>query len=153
MSSIGKLMKQAQRMQAQMEQVQASLSQRTVEATSGGGAVKVIAKCDGTIASIKIDPQALNPSDAQLVEDMVLTAANQALTQAKQISDAIRKQETEQESAPLVLGLSPLWNPDRSDNNPPFDGFSSAEPTSLVNAAAKLLEARAELPESDVSRI
>jgi DNA-binding YbaB/EbfC family protein len=88
MSSIGKLMKQAQRMQAQMEQIQADLAARTVEATSGGGAVKIVAKCDGTIASIKIDPQALNPSDAQLLEDMVLTAANQALNQAKEISNA-----------------------------------------------------------------
>ena len=60
MSSIGKLMKQAARMQQQMEQVQAQLAARTVEATSGGGAVKVTAKCDGSIASIKIDPQALN---------------------------------------------------------------------------------------------
>ena len=79
MSSIGKLMKQAARMQQQMEQVQAQLAARTVEATSGGGAVKVIAKCDGSLAAIKIDPQALNPSDAQVVEDMILTAANQAL--------------------------------------------------------------------------
>ena len=86
MSSIGKLMKQAARMQQQMEQVQNQLAQRTVEATSGGGAVKVVAKCDGTIGSIKIDPQALNPSDAQLLEDMILTAANQALNQAKEIS-------------------------------------------------------------------
>jgi nucleoid-associated protein EbfC len=86
MSSIGKLMKQAARMQQQMEQVQHDLANRTVEATSGGGAVKVVAKCDGTIASIKIDPQAMNPSDAQLVEDMILTAANQALAQAKEIS-------------------------------------------------------------------
>jgi len=81
-------MKQAARMQQQMEQVQAALAARTVEATSGGGAVKVIAKCDGTIASVKIDPQALNPADAQLVEDMVVTAANQALNQAKEISNA-----------------------------------------------------------------
>ena len=88
MSSIGKLMKQAARMQQQMEQVQAQLAARTVEATSGGGAVKVIAKCDGSLASIKIDPQALNPSDAQLVEDMIVTAANQALGQAKEISNA-----------------------------------------------------------------
>jgi DNA-binding YbaB/EbfC family protein len=88
MSSIGKLMKQAARMQQQMEQVQAQLAARTVEATSGGGAVKVTAKCDGTIASIKIDPQALNPSDAQLLEDMIVTAANQALGQAKEISNA-----------------------------------------------------------------
>ena len=88
MSSIGKLMKQAARMQQQMEEIQAALAKRTVEATSGGGAVKVVAKCDGTIASIKIDPQALNPADAQLVEDMIVTAANQALGQAKEISTA-----------------------------------------------------------------
>jgi hypothetical protein len=88
MSSIGKLMKQAARMQQQMEQIQAELAARTVEASSGGGAVKVIAKCDGSLASIKIDPQALNPSDAQVVEDMILTAANQALAQAKDISNA-----------------------------------------------------------------
>jgi DNA-binding YbaB/EbfC family protein len=87
MSSIGKLMKQAARMQQEMEQVQAQLAARTVEATSGG-AVKVTAKCDGSIASIKIDPQALNPSDAQLLEDMILTAANQALGQAKEISNS-----------------------------------------------------------------
>lgn len=81
-------MKQAARMQQQMEQVQAQLAERTVEATSGGGAVKVTAKCDGSLAAIKIDPQALNPSDAQLLEDMVLTATNQALNQAKEISNA-----------------------------------------------------------------
>ena len=87
MSSMGKLMKQAARMQQQVEQVQQSLASRTVEATSGGGAVKVTAKCDGTLAAIKIDPQAMNPGDAQLLEDMVLTAANQALNQAKEISN------------------------------------------------------------------
>ena len=74
-------------MQQQMEQIQGELAKRTVEATSGGGAVKVVAKCDGSIASIKIDPQAINPSDAQLLEDMILTAANQALSQAKEISN------------------------------------------------------------------
>lgn len=81
-------MKQAARMQQQMEQIQADLATRTVEATSGGGAVKVTAKCDGSLAAIKIDPQALNPSDASVVEDMVLTAVNQALAQAKEISNA-----------------------------------------------------------------
>ena len=88
MSNIAKLMKQAARMQQQMEQVQTQLAARTVEATSGGGAVKAVAKCDGTLASIKIDPQALNPSDAQLLEDMILTAANQALGLAKDISNS-----------------------------------------------------------------
>lgn len=88
MPNLGKLLKQAQRAQQQMEQIQAELANRTVEATSGGGAVKVVAKCDGTIASIKIDPQALNPSDAQIVEDMILTAVNQALNQAKDIANS-----------------------------------------------------------------
>jgi len=88
MSSIGKLMKQAARMQAQVEKVQADLAARTVEATSGGGAVKAVAKCDGTLASLKIDPAAINPADAQLLEDMILTAVNQALNQAKEISSA-----------------------------------------------------------------
>ena len=81
-------MKQAARMQQQMEQFQQNLANRTVEATSGGGAVKVVAKCDGTIASIRIDPQAINPADPQLLEDMLLSASNQALTQAKEISNA-----------------------------------------------------------------
>jgi len=88
MSSIGKLMKQAARMQQHMEQIQADLAKRTVDASAGGGAVKVVAKCDGTLASIRIDPQALNPSDAQLLEDMILSATNQALSQAKEISNA-----------------------------------------------------------------
>jgi DNA-binding YbaB/EbfC family protein len=103
MSSIGKLMKQAQRMQQQMEEVQAGLAKKTVEASSGGGAVKVTAKCDGSIASIKIDPQALNPSDAQLLEDMILTATNQALAQAKDISNA--------EMGKVTSGLSGLGLP------------------------------------------
>src|SRR5437660_5569603 len=88
MSSLGKLMKQAQRMQQQVAESQAELANRTGEDTSGGGAVKVVAKCDGTIASVKINPQALNPADAQLLEDMILSAANQALSQAREISTA-----------------------------------------------------------------
>ena len=87
MSSIGKLMKQAARVQRQMEEVQTALANRTVEASSGGGAVKVVAKCDGTIASIKIDPQAANPADIQLLEDMILSAVNSGLTQAREISN------------------------------------------------------------------
>ena len=103
MANLGKLMKQAQRMQQQMEQIQADLAARTVEATSGGGAVKVIAKCDGSIVSIKIDPQALNPSDAQLVEDMILTATNQALSQARDISNAEMGKATSGFSLPGLM--------------------------------------------------
>jgi len=105
MSSIGKLMKQAARMQQQMEQVQAELAAKTVEATSGGGAVKIVAKCDGSIASVKIDPQALNPSDAQLLEDMIVTAANQALGQAKEISNTEMGKVTSGMNLPGLGGM------------------------------------------------
>jgi DNA-binding YbaB/EbfC family protein len=100
MSGIGKLMKQAARMQQQMEQIQADLARRTVEATSGGGAVKVTAKCDGTLSAIKIDPQAVNPADAQLLEDMILSAVNSALSQAKEISSAEMGKATQGFSLP-----------------------------------------------------
>ena len=75
-------------MQEKIERVQSEMADQTVEATSGGGAVKVTAKCDGSLASIKIDPAAVNPADVSLLEDMVLAAANNALAQAKKISDA-----------------------------------------------------------------
>ena len=93
-------MKQAARMQQQMEQIQADLARRTVEATSGGGAVKVTAKCDGTLSAIKIDPQAVNPADAQLLEDMILSAVNSALSQAKEISSAEMGKATQGFSLP-----------------------------------------------------
>jgi len=88
MSSMTKIVKQAARARQQLEQIQSQLATRTVEATSGGGAVKVVARCDGTIASIKIDPQAVNPSDTPLLEDLVLAAVNNALGQAREISAA-----------------------------------------------------------------
>jgi len=87
MPNFGKLPKQAARMLQQMEKVQADLAARTVEASSGGGVVKVVARCDQTVASIKIDPQAVNPSDVSMLEDMVLAAVNQALSQAKEIAN------------------------------------------------------------------
>jgi DNA-binding YbaB/EbfC family protein len=88
MSSIGKMMKQAARMQQQMQTVQAQLANRTVESSSGGGAVKVVAACDGSVRSIRVDPQAVNPADVQLLEDMLVTAVNSALGQARDVANA-----------------------------------------------------------------
>jgi DNA-binding YbaB/EbfC family protein len=98
MSSVGNLMRQAQRIQQQMEAVQTSLAQKTVEAQAGGGAVKVVARCDQSIASIKILPDAVNPQDVPFLEDLVVTAVNQALRQAKEIS--------EKEMSSVTSGLS-----------------------------------------------
>ena len=93
-------MKQAARVQQQIEQTQAALASRTVEASSGGGAVKVVARCDGTVASIQINPQAINPADAQLLEDMILTAVNQALEEGRKISNAEMGKATQGFSLP-----------------------------------------------------
>jgi DNA-binding YbaB/EbfC family protein len=94
MPNIGKLIKQAAQAQQRMQEVQAQLASRTVEATIGGGAVKVTARCDGSIAAIKIDPKAVNPADAQLLEDMVLSAVNQAIAQASAVSTEEMKKAT-----------------------------------------------------------
>ncbi len=105
MFNIAQIKKQAARMEQQMKEIQAQLAVRTVEATSGGGAVRVTAKCDGSLAAIKIDPQALNPGDAQIVEDMILTATNQALAQAKEISNAEMGKVTAGMSLPGLGGM------------------------------------------------
>jgi len=80
-------MRQATRMQQQMERVQQELASKTVEGVAGGGAVKVVAKCDQTLHSIKISPDAVNPSDVAFLEDLILTATNQALTNAKETAN------------------------------------------------------------------
>jgi len=98
MPNLGKLVKEAARMQEKMEKVQAELASRTVEASSGGGAVKVVARCDGSVASIKIDPQAVSSSDVSMLEDLVLSAVNQSLSQAKEIANS--------EMGKLTSGLS-----------------------------------------------
>lgn len=87
MSSIGKLMKQVARAQQQAGKIQEDLAKRSVEATAGGGAVKVTATCDGNITAIKVDPQALNPSDAQLLEDMLLSAVKLAQDKAREVAN------------------------------------------------------------------
>jgi DNA-binding YbaB/EbfC family protein len=87
MPNFGKLVKEAARMQQKMEKVQAELSSRTVESSSGGGAVKIVVRCDGTVASVKIDPQAAT-TDISMLEDLILSAVNQGLTQAKEIANS-----------------------------------------------------------------
>jgi DNA-binding YbaB/EbfC family protein len=76
-------MKQATRMQQQMERVQQDLANKTVDGIAGGGSVKVVAKCDQTLVSIKISPDAVNPQDVAFLEELVLTAVNDAMAKAK----------------------------------------------------------------------
>jgi DNA-binding YbaB/EbfC family protein len=82
------LMKQAQQMQKQLETAQAGLSDERVEATAGGGMVAVTANGNGEILGIKIDPEALDPDDVEMLEDMVLAAVNEAHRMASDLAQA-----------------------------------------------------------------
>ncbi len=81
-------MKQAAKMQRQMQEAQAQLADQIVEASSGGGAVKVSASCDGVVKSISIDPDAVDTEDISMLEDMVLGAVNQALDKGRETQSA-----------------------------------------------------------------
>lgn len=78
-------MKQAQKMQKRMEEIKANLQERVVEATSGGGMVTVQMNGKLELLSIKIDPEVVDPSDVQMLEDLVLAAVAQVIKKAQDI--------------------------------------------------------------------
>jgi nucleoid-associated protein EbfC len=80
------LLKQAQKMQQDMMQAQEALKDETVEASAGGGMVKVTVTGDLDIKSITIDPQAVDPEDVELLQDMVLAAVNEGLRSAQELA-------------------------------------------------------------------
>ena len=83
-----KLMQQAQQMQAQVAKAQESLAFETVEASAGGGMVQVTASGAGEIKSIRIDAEAVDPDDIELLEDMVLAAVNEAQRSASALAES-----------------------------------------------------------------
>ncbi|OGK80569.1 MAG: nucleoid-associated protein, YbaB/EbfC family [Candidatus Rokubacteria bacterium GWC2_70_16] len=88
MKGFGNLMKEAQKLQAQMEAIQAEAAKKRVEATAGGGMVTVEANGKQEIVSIKIDREVINPDDAQMLEDLVLAACNEALRKSREMMQA-----------------------------------------------------------------
>jgi len=83
---LGDLMKQAQKMQAKMAEMQEELAKQTVEATAGGGMVTVIANGKQEVLSIKIDPEVVKSQDAEMVEDLVLAGVNEALRKVREMA-------------------------------------------------------------------
>jgi nucleoid-associated protein EbfC len=81
----GNLMKEAQRLQQQMQELQEQVAQKKVQATAGGGMVMVEANGRQEIVSIKIDPEVINRDDAQMLEDLVLAACNEALRKSREL--------------------------------------------------------------------
>jgi hypothetical protein len=80
------LLKQAQQMQEEMVKAQESLAGETVEASAGGGMVKVTMSGDIKLQSIQIDPEAIDPEDADMLSDMVLAAVNEAIRAAQELA-------------------------------------------------------------------
>ncbi len=83
--NMGNLMKKAQQLQEKMVKLQEELGERTVETSSGGGMVTVVANGKQEIASIKIDPEVVDTDDIEMLQDLVLAAVNDALYQARQM--------------------------------------------------------------------
>ncbi|TNU88858.1 YbaB/EbfC family nucleoid-associated protein [Eggerthella lenta] len=84
--NMGAMMKQAQKMQAELARAQEEIKGMTFEATAGGGMVKVVANGDMTVDSIVIDPEAVDPEDVEMLQDMVAAAVNEALRGVSEIS-------------------------------------------------------------------
>lgn len=99
----GGMMQQLKKLQEQMEQTQAQLSQETVTATVGGGAIKVTMTGDQRCQAIEIDSDLLKDADAEMLQDMLLSAVNMALDQSRKLQ--------EDRMGPLAGGLGGMGLP------------------------------------------
>jgi len=84
--NLNQLLKQAQKMQENLQKVQEELANITVEGTAGGGMVKVVANCQNQIISVTIEPEVIDPEDKEMLEELIVAAVNQALENAQKRS-------------------------------------------------------------------
>ena len=89
MGGQGGMMQQLQRMQKQMEEAQAKLAVETVTTTAGGGAIKVVMTGDQKCQSVEINPELLKDMDAEMLQDLVLSAVNMALDQSRELQQKL----------------------------------------------------------------
>ena len=103
--NMGKLMKQAQQLQAKMAKMQEELSEKTVEASAGGGMVVAIANGRQEIVSIKIDPEVIDPEDVDMLQDLIQAAVNDGLPRAKEMMNEEMGKLTKGLNLPNIPGL------------------------------------------------
>lgn len=94
MADFMKIMQQAQEMQGRLQQMQDELATKTVSASSGGGMVTVTADGKGQMRSVRIDPSVVNPSDVEMLEDLVLAAVSEAQKKAGELAQEEMKKLT-----------------------------------------------------------
>ena len=92
--NMSNLMKQAQRMQRQMEESQKALEEASFTAKAGGGAVEVTVTGSKEVTSIKLSPEAVDPDDVEMLEDLILAAIKEAMKQADDASNALMSKMT-----------------------------------------------------------
>jgi hypothetical protein len=83
--NIQEMMRQAKKMQAKMEKLQAEVAQQTVEGTAGGGMVTVVANGAQQVLSVSIDREVVDPDEVEMLQDLVVAATNQALQRAGEL--------------------------------------------------------------------
>ncbi len=103
--NIGQLTRMAQEMQANMARVQQELREATVEATVGGGAVKVVMTGAQELREVVIDPGIVDPEDVELLQDLVFAAMTDALSQSKQLAEEKMAAVTGGMGLPGIPGL------------------------------------------------
>jgi nucleoid-associated protein EbfC len=90
--NMGKMMKQIQKMQNDMLRMQEEIKSRTLEASSGGGVVRVVVNGQKEVESLFIDPQAVDPEDLEMLQDMVVAAVNEGLRKVEEmIAEEMKK--------------------------------------------------------------
>ncbi len=85
MAGFGDMLKQAQKMKAEMERIQAEVAAKTVEGSAGGGMVTAVANGKGEILRIRIDPEVVQGDDLEMLQDLVTAAVNDALQKARDL--------------------------------------------------------------------
>ena len=103
--NLKKMMQQAAKMQEQMQATQADLADRTVTATAGGGKVTVVANGAGDVISIKIDKSVIDPEDVEMLEDLILSGVQKAITEGKELASSEMGKLTAGLGLPPGLGL------------------------------------------------
>ncbi len=104
--NMGNLMKQAQQLQVKMAKLQEELAEKTVEASSGGGMVTVVVNGRQEIVSMNIDPEVINPDDAEMLQDLIQAAVNDGLSRAKSMASEEMSRLTGGLNIPPIPGLT-----------------------------------------------
>jgi DNA-binding YbaB/EbfC family protein len=103
--NMGQIMKQAQQFQSKIAKLQEELGDQTVEASSGGGMVTVIANGRQEIVSIEIDQEVIDPNDSEMLQDLIMAAVNDALSRAKEMVNEEMGKLTKGMNIPGMPGL------------------------------------------------